>query len=90
MHVAQLNIKQTDHARSRKTKTTETQQPHPSLRRSSDVRILWKDNVAYRLLIKESLVIQGYEPFLNRATHSVPLLILPEGLERDLVPDSNG
>ena len=56
----------------------------------SDVRILWRDNVAYQLLIKESLVIRAYEPILNRTTHSVPLLIFPEGLGRDLVPDPNG
>ena len=35
----------------------------------SDVRILWKDNVAYRLLIKESVVIRAYESVLNRTTH---------------------
>lgn len=56
----------------------------------SEVRILWRDSVAYRLLIKESLIIRAHEPILNRTTHSVPLLIFPEGLERDLVPDPNG
>ena len=55
-----------------------------------NVRVLWRDNISYRLLIKESLVIQAHEPQLNRTTHSVPLLIFPEGLERDLVPDPNG
>jgi predicted GIY-YIG superfamily endonuclease len=53
-------------------------------------RVLWRDNSNQRLLIKESLVIRAYEPRLNRTTHSVPLLIFPEGLERHLVPDPNG
>ena len=53
-------------------------------------RIVWRDNIVYRLLIKESLVIRAYEPRLNRTTNSVPLLVFPEGLERHLVPDPNG
>ena len=53
-------------------------------------RILWRDNNTQRLMIKESLVIRAHEPRLNRTTHSVPLLIFPEGLERHLVPDPNG
>ena len=59
-------------------------------RSTVSVRILWRDNISYRLLIKESLVIRAHEPVLNRTTHSVPLLVFPEGLERDLVPDPNG
>ena len=53
-------------------------------------RVLWRDNNSYRLLVKESLVIRAHEPQLNRTTHSVPLLIFPEDLERDLVPDPSG
>ena len=53
-------------------------------------RILWRDSNTQRLMIKESLVIRAHEPRLNRTTHSVPLLIFPEGLERHLVPDPNG
>ena len=53
-------------------------------------RIVWRDNNVYRLLIKESLIIRVYEPRLNRTTHSVPLLVFPEGLEPHLVPDPNG
>ena len=53
-------------------------------------RIVWRDNNVYRLLIKESLIIKAHEPRLNRTTHSVPLLVFPEGLERHLVPDPNG
>jgi len=53
-------------------------------------RVVWRDNVAYRLLIKESMVIKAYEPRLNRTTHSVPMMVFPEGLARHLVPDPNG
>ena len=53
-------------------------------------RIVWRDNNVYRLLIKESLIIKAHEPRLNRTTHSVPLLVFPEGLKRHLVPDPNG
>jgi hypothetical protein len=53
-------------------------------------RIVWRDNNVYRLLIKESLIIGAHEARLNRTTHSVPLLVFPEGLERHLVPDPNG
>ena len=53
-------------------------------------RVVWRDSNVYRLLIKESLVIRAHEPRLNRTTHSVPLLVFPEGLERHLVPDPNG
>jgi hypothetical protein len=55
-----------------------------------NTRVLWRDNNPYRLLIKESLVIRAHEPQLNRTTHSVPLLVFPEGLERSLIPDPNG
>ena len=53
-------------------------------------RVVWRDRNVYRLLIKESWVIRAHEPRLNRTTHSVPLLVFPEGLERHLVPDPNG
>ena len=55
-----------------------------------NLRIVWRDNNVYRLLIEESLIIKAHEPRLNRTTHSVPLLVFPEGLERHLVPDPNG
>jgi hypothetical protein len=38
------------------------------------------------LLIKESLMIKAYEPELNRTTHSVPLYIYPNGLDKKLLP----
>jgi hypothetical protein len=56
----------------------------------TNFRVLWRDNNAQRLMINESLVIRAHEPRLTRTTHSVPLLIFPEGLERKLVLDPNG
>lgn len=53
----------------------------------AQVRILWGDHNPRRLLVKESLVIQAHQPRLNRTTHSVPLLIYPEGLDRTSIPD---
>ena len=55
-----------------------------------NTRVLWRDSNPCRLLLEESLVIRTHEPQLNRTTHSVPLLIFPEGLERSSVPDPNG
>lgn len=52
----------------------------------SNFRVTWQDKLSYRLLIKESLLIKAYEPELNKTTHSVPLLIYPEGLSRDQLP----
>ena len=57
---------------------------------SKNFRVVWRDSNVYCLLIKESLIIKAHEPRLNRTTHSVPLLVFPEGLERHLVPDPNG
>ena len=53
----------------------------------AQVRILWGDHVPHRLLVKESLIIQAHQPRLNRTTHSVPLLIYPEGIDRNLIPN---
>ncbi|CAF1663857.1 unnamed protein product [Adineta ricciae] len=53
-------------------------------------RVAWRDDNPYRLLIKESLLIQAFKPELNRTTHSVPLIVFPDGLPRDMLPDPNG
>ena len=53
-------------------------------------RVVWRDDNPYRLLIKESLLIQAFKPELNRTTHSVPLIVYPDGLPRDMLPDPNG
>ncbi|CAF3647988.1 unnamed protein product [Rotaria socialis] len=49
-------------------------------------RIVMEDNHYYRLLIKESLLIKAYEPELNRTTHSVPLIVFPDELQKELLP----
>ncbi|CAF3405116.1 unnamed protein product [Rotaria socialis] len=49
-------------------------------------RIFMQDNHYYRLLIKESLLIKAYEPELNRTTHSVPLIVFSDGLQKELLP----
>ena len=55
----------------------------------ANFHVVWGDNHPYRLLIKESLLIQAYKPELNRTTHSVPLLVYSAGLPRNLLPDPN-
>ncbi|CAF4963163.1 unnamed protein product, partial [Rotaria socialis] len=49
-------------------------------------RIVMQDNHYYRLLIKESLLIKAYGPELNRTTHSVTLIVFPDGLQKELLP----
>ena len=56
----------------------------------SDFKVVWQDNHPYRLLIKESLLIQAFQPELNRTTHSVPMIVFPDGLPRQMLPDPNG
>jgi len=53
----------------------------------SNFQVVWQDNHPYRLLIKESLLIQAFEPELNKTTHSVPLVVFPDGLPRVLLPN---
>ncbi|CAF1033306.1 unnamed protein product [Rotaria sordida] len=53
----------------------------------NNFQVTWQDNHYYRLLIKESLFIKTYEPELNKTTHSVPLLVFPDGLPRVLLPN---
>jgi hypothetical protein len=51
--------------------------------------VVWRDNNAQKLLLKESLVIKAYKTELNKTTHSVPLIIFPEGLPPELIPNPN-
>jgi hypothetical protein len=53
----------------------------------NNFRVVWQDNHHYRLLIKESLLIQAFKPELNKTTHSIPLIAFPDGLSRDLLPN---
>jgi hypothetical protein len=55
-----------------------------------DCRVVWRDENSYRLLVKESLVIQAYKPELNCTTHSVPLIVVLDGLTTDMLSDPNG
>ncbi|CAM4842855.1 unnamed protein product [Rotaria magnacalcarata] len=49
-------------------------------------KILSTDANSFKLLIQESLVIKAYAPKLNKTTHSVPLIIFPEGLPKNILP----
>ena len=44
-------------------------------------KILSKDTKRYRLLVRESLLIQNRQPTLNKTVCSVPLIVYPEGLQ---------
>jgi hypothetical protein len=55
-----------------------------------DSRVVWRDENSCRLLVKESSLIQAYKPELNRTTYSVPLIVFPDGLTTDMLPDPNG
>jgi hypothetical protein len=55
-----------------------------------DFRVVWRNENSYRLPVKELLVIQAYKPELNRTTHSVPLIVFPDDLTTDKLPDPNG
>jgi hypothetical protein len=55
-----------------------------------DVRVVWRDENPYRLLIKESSLIQAYKPELKRTTHSVPWIVFSDGLAVDSHSDPNG
>ena len=52
-------------------------------------KVVWQDSNSHKLLVKESLVIKAYETPLNLTTHSVRMLVFPEGLPRNLIPDPN-
>ena len=65
---------------------------HRALTNQSRITHVWIHSMeaSSRPRIKEYVVIRAHVPHLNRTTHSVPLLVFPEGLERSLVPDPNG
>ncbi|CAF3661981.1 unnamed protein product [Rotaria sp. Silwood1] len=49
-------------------------------------QVIWSDSTPHKLLIKESLIIKAYEPELNRTTHSIPLYIFPDGIQKRYLP----
>lgn len=51
-----------------------------------NTKILWTDNQPHKLLIKESILIKAHEPAMNRTTHSVPLYIFRNGIDRKFLP----
>jgi hypothetical protein len=53
-------------------------------------RVVSRDENPYRLLIKQSLLIQAYKPELNQPAHSVAFIVFSDGLTADLLPDPNG
>ncbi|CAF1524828.1 unnamed protein product [Adineta steineri] len=52
-----------------------------------DFKVVWQDSNTYKRRLKESLVVQAYGTQLNRTTHSIPMLVFPEGLPRKILPD---
>jgi len=52
-------------------------------------KVVWQDSNSYKLLLKEFLVIKAYDTPLNLTRHSIPMLVFPEGLLRNLIPDPN-
>ena len=51
--------------------------------------VVCQKNHHFCLLIKESLLIQAFQPELNKTTHSVPLIVFPDGLPKKYLPDPN-
>ncbi|CAF4064415.1 unnamed protein product, partial [Rotaria sp. Silwood1] len=51
----------------------------------SNFRVICQDHRYCRSLIKQSLLINAYEPELNKTAHSVRLLVFPDGLPRVLL-----
>ena len=49
--------------------------------------VVCQESHHYRLLVKESLLIHAYQPELNKTTHSIPLVVFPDGLVTSYLPD---
>ncbi|CAF1508570.1 unnamed protein product [Adineta steineri] len=54
-----------------------------------EFNVVWQDSNPYKLLVRESLIIQAHKPVLNKTTHSIPLTVFPDGLPKHLTPDPN-
>jgi hypothetical protein len=50
-------------------------------------KIVCHETHKQKLLIKESLVIKGYDTQLNKTTHSVALILFPEGIPSNHLPN---
>ena len=44
-------------------------------------KIISKDNIKYRLKVRESLQILSRKPTLNKTQYSVPLIVYPDGIQ---------
>ena len=51
-----------------------------------DAKLLWSASNPRKLLIKESLVIKAHDLLLNRTTHSLPLYVFPNGIDKSHLP----
>ncbi|CAM4986705.1 unnamed protein product [Rotaria socialis] len=49
--------------------------------------VVCQENHHYRLLVKELLLIQVHQSELNKTTHSIPLIVFPDGLSKTYLPD---
>ncbi|CAM4845497.1 unnamed protein product [Rotaria magnacalcarata] len=49
--------------------------------------VVCQGNHHYRRLVKESLLIQAHQPELNKTTHSIPLIVFPDGFSKTYLPD---
>ena len=88
-----INVKKVNHIHSKDNKEYLTkssiEKHHVETNHKIDwenTKVLWPENNPRRLLIKESLMIKAYESELDRTTHSVPLYIYPNGIERKSLP----
>ena len=88
-----INVKKVNHIHSKSNKEYLTkssiEKHHVETNHKIDwenTKVLWSENNPRRLLIKESLMIKAYESELDRTTHSVPLYIYPNGIERKSLP----
>jgi hypothetical protein len=50
-------------------------------------KIVYHGTHKQKLLLKESLVIKAYNTSLNKTTHSVPLILFPEGIRPNNIPN---
>jgi hypothetical protein len=50
-------------------------------------KIVYHETHKQKLLLKESLVIKAYNTSLNKTTHSFPLILFPEGIQPNNIPN---
>ena len=50
-------------------------------------KIVYHETYEQKLLLKESLVIKAYNTLLNKTTNYVPLILFPEGIRPNNIPN---